>query len=373
MKILLLGDYSNVHWTLAEGLRDNGHSVTVVSDGDSWKGYKRDISLKRYGNSKWNALQYLYKVVTIVNRLRGYDVVQIINPIFLQLKAERIYPFYHFLRKHNKSMFLGAFGMDHYWVKAGLDCETFKYSDFNIGKDTRCTEGENSIFIRDWLNGAKGQLNQKIAYDCDGIVSGLYEYDRSYRPYFSDKMCFIPFPINSSSITKKRRERHEKIRIFIGIQRERHRYKGTDIMLNAAKRVVQQYPSLCELICVESVPYEKYQSLMDASDILLDQLYSYTPAMNALLAMAKGLVVVGGGEPENYTILNEKELHPIINVFPSEESVYEALSNLIKRPERIPILSDQSIEYVKKHHDHHKVSLQYLDFWQKQILNKNEQ
>ena len=40
MKILLLGEYSNVHWTLAEGLRSLGHEVCVVSNGDYWKNYK---------------------------------------------------------------------------------------------------------------------------------------------------------------------------------------------------------------------------------------------------------------------------------------------------------------------------------------------
>ena len=33
MKILLIGEASNLHWTLAEGLRANGHTVTVVSHG----------------------------------------------------------------------------------------------------------------------------------------------------------------------------------------------------------------------------------------------------------------------------------------------------------------------------------------------------
>lgn len=31
MKILLMGEYSNVHATLADGLRKLGHQVTVVS------------------------------------------------------------------------------------------------------------------------------------------------------------------------------------------------------------------------------------------------------------------------------------------------------------------------------------------------------
>jgi hypothetical protein len=97
--------------------------------------------------------------------------------------------------------------------------------------------------------------------------------------------------------------------------------------------------------------------------VLLDQLYSYTPAMNALLAMAKGLIVVSGGEPENYEILGETELRPIINVQPTEESVYHELEQLVLHPERLEQLSKDSVRYIKKHHDHIKVAQQYLDFW----------
>lgn len=371
MKILLLGDYSNVHWTLAEGLREIGHSVTVVSDGDSWKGYQRDISLKRTDTSHLSALKYVFRVVSEFRKFRGYDVVQLINPVFLQLKAERIYPFYRFLRRHNDSVFLGAFGMDHYWVKAGMDCRTFRYSDFNIGKQLRIDENENVTFINDWLYGQKGVLNKEIAQDCDGIISGLQEYECSYRPYFSEKLRYIPFPINTSLIVPQIKDAEKRrVRIFIGIQRARSHYKGTDIMLQAAEKVVAEYPDLCELIRVESVPYNEYQVLMDSSDILLDQLYSYTPAMNALLAMAKGLVVVGGGEPENYELLNETSLRPIINVVPTEDSVYCALKDLVLHREKIPILSKQSIEYIHKHHDYCKVAQQYITFWTGQISKK---
>ena len=47
MKILLLGEYSNVHWTLAQGLRELGHEVCVISNGDFWKDYPRDIDVAR--------------------------------------------------------------------------------------------------------------------------------------------------------------------------------------------------------------------------------------------------------------------------------------------------------------------------------------
>lgn len=362
MKILLLGEYSNVHHTLAEGLRRLGHNVTVVSDGDGWKNYPRDVDLRRRSLGFLDTMRYLCRLWRLMPRLRGYDVVQLINPVFLSLKAERIMPYYRQLRRHNRALFMGAFGMDYYWVKAGTDCHTFRYSDFNIGSEPRMNN-DNRVWIHDWLHGAKGRLNRDIAADCDGIVSGLYEYDASYRPYFPDKLCFIPFPINPDAVCPIQERNDGKVRFFIGIQRARSAYKGTDIMLRALERVARERPATCEMVKVESVPFEQYERLMDSSDVLLDQLYSYTPAMNALLGMAKGLVVVGGGEPENYEILGETELRPIVNVEPNEESVYQALLNLADHPEHVRELKRQSVAYIRRHHDYVKVARQYVDFW----------
>ena len=363
MRILLLGEYSNVHWTLAEGLRALGHDVAVASDGDSWKDYRRDIDLRRKSLGKIDTAAFLLRLACTFPRFRGYDVVQIINPVFLDLSAERMYPFYRYLRHHNKKVFMGAFGMDYYWVKAGLDCNTFRYSDFNLGDQLR-HNADNDIYIADWYKGEKGRLTQYVAHDCDGIISGLYEYDASYRPYFADKLRFIPFPINMCAVSPLLSDGHKKVRFFIGVQKTRSEYKGTDIMLRALERVVTEYPERCEMMKAESVPFEQYQQMMNTSDVLLDQLYSYTPAMNALLAMAKGLVVFGGGEPENYEILHEEELRPIINVLPNEDDVYEKLKWLALHPENIPKLSCQSVEYIRRHHDHVKVAREYVDFWQ---------
>ena len=82
MRILLIGEYSNVHWTLAQGLRSLGQEVTVVSDGDGWKNYDRDISLTRRNTSAINGLRYYIDSLLTFRHLKGYDVVQIINPCF---------------------------------------------------------------------------------------------------------------------------------------------------------------------------------------------------------------------------------------------------------------------------------------------------
>ena len=174
MKILLMGEYSNVHATLADGLRKLGHQVSVLSNGDFWKNYPRDINMVRKPG-KLGGIMYLAKLYTIEHKLRGYDIVQLINPMFLELKAERIFPFYRYLRRHNKKVILGGFGMDYYWVHVCCKDKPLIYSDFNIGDELR-TNADAIKEKKDWLGTAKEKLNKMIAEDCDGIVTGLYEY-----------------------------------------------------------------------------------------------------------------------------------------------------------------------------------------------------
>ena len=180
MKILLLGEYSNVHWTLAQGLRSLGHEVTVASNGDFWKNIPRDISVVRHGYGMFDTLRYVVAVKRALRRMKGYDVVQIINPLFLEMKAERIRPIYKYLRNNNKKVFMGAYGMDYYWVTTCRDCHTFRYSDFNFGSHLR-TDDIAMRDAADWLDTEKGKLNREIAADCDGIIAGLYEYYACYH------------------------------------------------------------------------------------------------------------------------------------------------------------------------------------------------
>ena len=113
-----------------------------------------------------------------------------------------------------------------------------------------------------------------------------------------------------------------------------------------------------------SVPYQEYKQMMYSSDILFDQLYSYTPGMNGLIAMAKGLIVIGGGEPEMYDLMGEQENRPIINVLPDEQDIYQKARSLIMHRELLEQLSLDSRRFVEKHHDHIKVASEYLHFWE---------
>ena len=135
--------------------------------------------------------------------------------------------------------------------------------------------------------------------------------------------------------------------------------------MRAAQDVQAAYPDKVELRLAENIPFEQYVELMNGSDAILDQLYSYTPSMNPLEAMTKGIICIGGGEPENYAILGEEELRPIVNVQPTYESVRHELEQLVLHLERVPLLREESWQYVKRHHDYLKVARQYEQFYLK--------
>lgn len=363
MKILLLGEYSNVHWTLAQGLRALGHSVWVASNGDRFKNYQRDIDISRRSNRPIDSLQYGYRLWQQFKQFKGFDVVQIINPFFLDLRADKNLLAFNYLKKHNGKVFMGAFGNDAYWLQACLDSKTFRYSEFDIpGLTDRIDAAKELISI--WTNKDKVRVNQQIAEKSDGIIACLYEYYAAYKPHFGDKTVYIPAPINTAEIAFKKRGRTpSQVAFFIGIQKSRNEIKGTDILYKCLKEVAARYPHKCVINYAESIPYNQYIDMRNNSDVLLDQLYSYTPGMNALTAMAQGLVVVGGGEPEMYALLNEPINHPIVNVLPNENDVIQKLENVMLNQPEIGRLSVDSRLFVEQHHHYIKVAQQYVDAW----------
>ena len=114
MKILLIGEYSNLHWTLSEALHQLGHEVTVVSDGCGWMDNRRDIDLSLKDSTLKSRLAYRARLLEILSRLRGYDIVQVISPVFLRMGLSEVRRVFKYLKRKNGSIFLGAFGTDYY-------------------------------------------------------------------------------------------------------------------------------------------------------------------------------------------------------------------------------------------------------------------
>ena len=355
------------HSNLAKGLRERGHEVRLISERYGWRQFPvDDILLERRTdiNGKLAFIDYLSKALPILKTCKGYDIVQMSHAMFLSLRGSQMRPFYKYLRRNNKKVVMCSVGEDFHVLDQILNKNILRYSEQRVGN--KIMENDNVHYVRDiYLHGSTANYCKYVANDSDAIVAVLYEYWACYNNVYPEKLHFFPLPVVMENMDSQEYSVSEKVRLFIGLQKDRMNIKGTDIMLKAAQDIVRDYPDKAILQVAENVPYAEYEQMLTNADVLLDQLYSYTPAMNALLAMSKGIVAVTGGEPENYEIIGENVLRPIVNVLPTYESVYEELKKLVLHKEIIPEQKRQSVEYVRKHHDYHKVAQQYEEFYKK--------
>lgn len=374
MKILFVGDASNMHNSLAQALRDLGHTAVVASNGSHWMNTHRDINLKRHPG-KMGAVCYVLDVLCALPKMRDFDVVQTCGHIFLDLKPGKVRRVFDFLKRHNRSVVMSALGTDYVYYTACHDGKTYRYSDYMLGDKPSpyALSAEYQAKHEDnWKLPVMREFSDYVLKHIDGAISCLWEYQACYEPLLGDRIAYGGIPIDTANVAPNIVEHEpDKVKFFIGIQRDRNILKGTDLLLEAAKRTVEKYPQQCELTVVESVPYQEYIEKLCSSHVILDQLYSYTPATNALLAMARGLVAVSGAEPEYYNLIGEHELRPIVNVNPLIEGDIDAkLEWIVKNKHRLPELSRQSRAFVEKHNEAHTVARRYLDFWNKVLETK---
>lgn len=371
LKILLFCDASNFHRCLAEGLRRKGHEVTVASDGNRWMDTERDIDLARpFDNRLGGALLWLKLQHLLVSRLRGFDIVSISNPTFPFLRPERMCMVLKWLRDHNSNLFVNALGPDSLYVGACRGGEApLRYSEWFVdGKPTDFNIRMSRQHDR-WGDKPLKDLYEALYRSSRGTTAILYEYDVIWKTFLqSEDVGYTGIPIDTRSVTPVEiPDKIDRVRLFLGMKREHVLEKGTDRLLAAAKRVAERYPDLCALEVVENVPYKEYLARQRASHVVIDQLYSFTPATNALQAMAAGLNTLSGGEPEFYDFIGERELRPVINAVPDDEALYETLVDVVTHPEEIRKRGLQGREFVKRHNDVDIIAGRYLEFWKSRM------
>ncbi len=373
MKILLMGDASNYHRCLSVALRKLGHDVTVASNGSGWMDTARDIDLSRPSRGKLGGLLLWLRLKRLLPRFKGYDVVQIHNPIFLNLKPGKVRKVFDFLKRNNRSVFLTALGTDAVFVKS---CVTvggpLRYNEWMIDGEPGPLQLRDRETMGIWLSSAM-MAHCKYIYDnVDGIVTALYEYHRAcLTEVDEDKMAYAGIPIDTEKLQPVKIDGIPVcVNLFLGMHRDRMVEKGTDRILAAARKVVEKYPGRCRLTIVENRPYEEYIGLLKDAHVVLDQLYSYTPATNALLAMAYGITAVTGAEPEFYDFIGEQHNRPIVNAVPDDEQLFSTLEQIVLHPELIVENTWRNREFVEKHNDAGVVASRFVEFWNRQLNKK---
>lgn len=370
MKIMLIGEASFLHCHLKQGLQALGHQVVTMSDGNDYHHAPADISLRRDMRlGPLGGLFILLKMVCLLPRLTGYDVVQIHNHQFVPLRARWNKWLLGFLKRHNRCVVKGCFGDDPLILRRQSEgvpsySDTFWNHQPQNVTENAAREAEQRLpeIVDSWQNATSM---------ADALAACLYEYYMAYHmPPYSDKLHYMPLPISIPAEPTEKRVAQKK-KVLVGIQPGRDYIKGAAKIALFLDDIARRHPGVLEIKRVEGVPYDEYCRLLSEADLLVDQLYSFSPSMNSLAAMARGTVVIGGGEEEYYRFIGEKELRPIINVSPEKsfQDNVAAIESVVLHSDRLQELSRQSIAFVRKHHDLTVVARQYEAMYQ-QLLSR---
>ena len=175
-------------------------------------------------------------------RFTGYDIVVVSNPNFLDLKPHRTQHFFNFIRRHNRSVFLTALGTDIPFLDLCNDPDTpLRYSEWKIGDRPAPLPLADPDALTRWHTAPMQRLNNAVYKNIDGAVSVLYEYDLALRRVLpSRSIAYGGIPIDTAAITPVYiPDRPDRVRFFIGIQQDRQFVKGTDRLLAAAKKILE--------------------------------------------------------------------------------------------------------------------------------------
>jgi glycosyltransferase involved in cell wall biosynthesis len=376
MKILLVGEYNSIHYTLKEGLEALGHHVTVVGLGDGFKKRSVDVNFKKpyeTGVKKF-VKRVVYKLLKIdlnsesikkqffANKaiFQGNDVVQLVNEVSFSTLPKVEKELLSFIFEHNKKVFLLSCGTDHLSVKYAME-EKFRYSIATPYLEKRGTEAQFQHMTQ-YLEPAFEKLHHFIVENSTGIIASDFDYDIPLQGH-PKYLGLVPNPINLDKLHYSPLNIEEPLIIFHGINVNNYYKKGNDIFEAALALVTKTHSAKIEIITVRSVPYAEYIKAFDSCHILLDQVFAYDQGYNALEAMAKGKVVFTGAETEFLEYYNLKEDEVAINALPNAQHIAKKLLWLIENPEKILEISKNARAFVEKEHHYVLGAKRYLEKW----------
>ena len=362
MRILFIGDYSNLHATLGMEMRRRGHEVTIISDRGIYMNSYADIYLNRE-KGLFGGFRYLFDLFSLLPKLKDYDVVQLVNSNFLSLKPGKIKYFFDRIKDQNGKTFLTLASDDYYFCKACLDGKLFRFSDFKVGNQFTEYHLSNPSNLYGWTSYSNRHWHEYLYNRIDGAMSVLPEYDMVAREIIPEKTAFTNLPIDLSSLPQPSYDIESPVKLFLGVRAGKEIQKGYNKLIKIAREVETELPGKAVVETVSNLSLKEFLQKMNTSNIVLDQLYAYSPATSALFAMAMGKVAGSGAQPEYYEYLGNPSVRPVLSLSPFDTDIKERLIHLIENPDEIRRLGMESRKLVEKHNDVKIVADKFLRKW----------
>ncbi|MFL2607824.1 MAG: glycosyltransferase family 1 protein [Flavobacteriaceae bacterium] len=378
MKILLLGEYSNLHNSLKQALINMGHEVLLVGNGDGFKKYETDVLIKSHLSEYWlfNVIARLlirifninifnieiyFRAKKLINKFHGFDVVQLINENSFKTSPLLEIKLLKQIFKNNKNVFLLSCGVDSVSVKYAMS-KKLKYSILTpLFEDASLEKKFESILKYDRENFlALGKFVQK---NVKGIISSDLDY---HIPYSNKKkyLGMIPNPINTQKIKYYGINKSKKISILHAINSSNKIKKGNRFFEEALQIIDKKFKGKVNIITTYDLPYKEHLENLKKCDILLDMVYAYDQGYNALEAMAMGKIVFTGAEEEWLNLYNIKADTVVINAIPDTARIVKKLFWLIQNPKMLKSISLNARKFIEKNHDFEKIATKYIKTWE---------
>jgi hypothetical protein len=352
VNILLLGEYSGVQVNLKFGLERLGHAVVLASNGDGKRNFPRDINLKPRFMGKLGILEVLLRLCFFRNKFKNFDTVLLIAPLLLPVKLKFLNKaLIKFLHRNNGKLFLLAAG------SVGTDSFTssFYRDDFVLSRVYKKIIDQNPIY-KIAVESDGWMINHYIHKHISGVIPVMFEYAEGYRRQnYKNLLETIPIPINLRKINYQDNIAKGTVKIFHGVTRSD---KGSEVIVEAMNAIYKRYPNEVELRIVSNLSIEEYLEEMQQSNIVLDQTNCYSYGMNAIMAMAFGKVVLGGGRKEMLREMNLVD-SPLINIDDDADQIQMHLDRLVCKKEILFELGKKSRKFVEDFHDADLVSKRF--------------
>jgi hypothetical protein len=351
MKILLLGEYSGIHNNLKDGLLELGHECEVASAGDNWKKIDSDINLEPKFSGIIGKAEYRMNFISLLKNIEKYDVVHLVNPFAIPWK---LFPAAYFTKRISNvsNLYLSAAGDDAYYWRFGK--KKLAYGPFE--DVLKYDEKSTSFFME---SDESFDHNNNIIEHCRGIIPIMYDYEKSYEGH-PKLLKTIPIAINANKIKYNPNTINDKIIIFHGLNK--YGFKGTRFVEKAFDYLRQKYPNDLELRIEGKLPFNQYTSLLASTNIVIDQVNSHSNGVNALISLAMGKIVLGGGEKVALNSLNQIST-PVFNITPNDNSIIDTIESLIERKKDFESLGLSSRKFIEENHCHIKIAEEYLKVW----------
>lgn len=369
MRVLLVGEYSNVHNNLKSGLQQLGVDVDTANFGGTYQRFKSDIKLLRIEPEKKYDLMRKYYSRYLYKKMVKYDVVQFINEKELGV-SEGFQPGLGdgIARDAKLSVLLMA-GCNYQYCMYGKKVLHMSPCDACQKYDLKISRGCPNVY-----DNRIRKETYAMQKNVDVMVPMAYEYylcnkDTQFSYKLSEPM---PMPVLVDNIKMALSPKNRKLVVFHPLNSEG--YKGTPDIRKAFDILSKRYSDVAEFVIDGKMPYDKYMHLVERTDILVDQKYAITFGMASLDAMASGKILITGNYRSNINDLQYNYIHsaPAFELGTTVEDMVLNIAGVIEKREEFSRLGKEGREFVKTFHDAHIVAEKFLKLYERELAKKQK-